>query len=364
MPQVAGIAEQVHRPVDGDNGLRPEGFEARDRDRGPDGVGLGAQEGTEAVEAGGEVRDRGGHPEAAPGDPRAVGLGVGVGILPGHQLEGVHALRGELVLEGDAVPVAGVLIQADPAVVIVDMLRGVGVQGALIDVGAVGRLGRIRGEEPLDDRACRGVRGERGALVGLGNEDVPVDAAAQLLLAAVESQEGAAPEGRAEGEAVVVVVGRLYVARLEERPRAEDAVLMGFVRRPVHAAARKGGDVQRGCGRVAELGAEIIALGAELADDRGGRAQPDVQFLEGVVVHQVEGNVLVAAALAGRRVRMAEKIQLDALARLRRLIRERGLGLERRQEQEHRGGKHRYEAGWAASEVPERGLGRSDKQSS
>ena len=52
----------------------------------------------------------------------------------------------------------------------------------------------------------------------------------------------------------------------------------------------------------AKLGAEVFSLGLELGDDGSVGAEPNVQILEGVVIDEVELNVLVAPAFAGGHV--------------------------------------------------------------
>ena len=70
--------------------------------------------------------------------------------------------------------------------------------------------------------------------------------------------------------------------------------------------------------QIAELRAEVFAVRLELGRDGRIRPHPQIQELERVVVDEVELHVLVAAALAGGRVRRPQQIQLRAFSRLRR----------------------------------------------
>ena len=75
--------------------------------------------------------------------------------------------------------------------------------------------------------------------------------------------------------------------------------------------------MQNGAGRVAEFRAEVAAFRKEYRNDGGGGPQPHIELLQRVVVHQVELDVLVAPALAGRGIRLAQQVQLDAAGILR-----------------------------------------------
>ena len=67
-----------------------------------------------------------------------------------------------------------------------------------------------------------------------------------------------------------------------------------------------------GGGVVAKLGAEVFPLGTELGDDRRVGAEPDIEFLEGIVVDEIELDVLVAPALAGCRIGCAQQVEFGA----------------------------------------------------
>ena len=142
----------------------------------------------------------------------------------------------------------------------------------------------------------------------LGTSTLPFTAA-RLLLAALQKQDRAAPKASSRAEPVVVLVGGLDPTDLEEGSGAENAVLVGL---PDFAmkSGTEGRSVQHGRRRVAEFGAEVAALGANVFDDGGGGAQADIHFLKGVIVHQVELNVFVATALAGRRIRLSDEVEL------------------------------------------------------
>ena len=76
---------------------------------------------------------------------------------------------------------------------------------------------------------------------------------------------------------------------------------------------------RRGRG-LAVLGTEVTAVDSEFGNDRGGRAEADVEFLQCVVIDEIELNVLVAAALAGCGGRFAEEVDRGPLrVRFRRL---------------------------------------------
>ena len=159
--RLPAVAEEVLRAVDRNTGERAERGQAADGDRRTDSARVRHEQGADAVESGGELGRRVRAPGAFPGGAGGVRLGIGVGILAGDQLERLQVLRGELVAQDEPVAGAGRLVETEAGVVVVDGLRGVGVQGARVDVGAVGEYERIGGQEPLDDRARGGVGGER-----------------------------------------------------------------------------------------------------------------------------------------------------------------------------------------------------------
>src|SRR6266850_2025489 len=114
-----------------------------------------------------------------------MGFSSGIGILSGQQLEGIDILRGEYVAQREVVAAARDLVQPDRRAIGIDALRRVGVEGALADVGSIGSKQRISGHEAFDDTARRWICREWDALLRPRNQDIAVDAASNLLLAAV-----------------------------------------------------------------------------------------------------------------------------------------------------------------------------------
>ena len=60
-----------------------------------------------------------------------------------------------------------------------------------------------------------------------------------------------------------------------------------------------GHEMNRAGGAITVFGAEVRAVGFGFVDEGGGGAETDVEFFDGVVVNEVELNVLVAWGLAG-----------------------------------------------------------------
>ncbi len=73
---------------------------------------------------------------------------LGVWVCAAHQLERVNALGSEDVTEAE-LPATEVLVESEVGRVGIYALRGVGVQGARVDVGAVGQFRRVGREELL-----------------------------------------------------------------------------------------------------------------------------------------------------------------------------------------------------------------------
>jgi len=207
---------------------------------------------------------------------------------------------------------AEALVQPRPEAVVVDRLQRVGVQRPSIDVGAVGRLRGESRQESFDDGAAGRIGGERCPLGRQRHQDVAVDVAADLLLAAVAGEVSAAPEVRAQPEAIVILMSWPHIARLEKRPRLEDAAVVRLPKASVEGADLLRSQVDRRHRRIAELRPEVTVLGPEGLDDGGRGPQPDVELLEGIVVDQVELHVLVAAALTGVGVGGAKQVQFRA----------------------------------------------------
>src|SRR5579864_4988997 len=131
----------------------------------------------------------------------------------------------------------------------------------------------------------------------------------------------ALPETDPGREAVVVFVGRLDTAHLEERSCAQNAVRMSEKNAAVEVARLPARiEMNERSGTVAKLRAKVLALGLKLGDDSCVCAQPKVELLESVVIDEIELQVFVAPALAGGRVGGAEKIQLGAFAFSRLLL--------------------------------------------
>ena len=164
--------------------------------------------------------------DVVPGEPGVVRFRVGVGILAGDKLESHRPFDWcNVCCSEDSVMRPEVLIQADVGRIGIDGLRRVGVECPRVNVGAVGRRLRVSGDPSLDQPVHRGVGGQWAcAPIGQRHQDVAVHAAAQFLLRAIQRQVSAPPQTEAGIEAVVVFVGGLNTAHLEERPRGEDAV--------------------------------------------------------------------------------------------------------------------------------------------
>jgi hypothetical protein len=118
----------------------------------------------------------------------------------------------------------------------------------------------------------------------------------------------------------------LDVADLEERSGADDAVAVRPVSGAVDAGPIGRREEEDRARRVAEFGAEVAALGAEDVDDGGRGAEADIELFEGVVVDEVELDVLVAAALARGRIGLAEEVELGPARCVGRRL---GFGLRR-----------------------------------
>src|SRR5712671_4115104 len=136
-PRLGGVPEAVLRAIDGQHGAGAERIDdAAERYRGPYGVRLGNQEGVNAIEAEREIGGTGGAPGMLPGEPGGVGLGGGVRILSGQQLERVDPLGGERIPQRETVALAEELIDAAAGVIRVDNLRRIRVERVRIDIGA------------------------------------------------------------------------------------------------------------------------------------------------------------------------------------------------------------------------------------
>jgi hypothetical protein len=67
----------------------------------------------------------------------------------------------------------------------------------------------------------------------------------------------------------------------------------------------------------AEFGAEVTAVRLKLRDQRGTDAKPDVELFDGVVIDGIELDILIAPALSGRGVFLAQQIEFASSVFLR-----------------------------------------------
>ena len=99
-------------------------------------------------------------------------LGGRVGILAADNLEGFYVLERQVVTQRETVLLAPGLVEHPPHSIVVDRLRGVGVEGAWVDVRSIWEFVGIGSQDPLDHcagggviRAGGGVIEDRGPLV-------------------------------------------------------------------------------------------------------------------------------------------------------------------------------------------------------
>ena len=74
--------------------------------------------------------------------------------------------------------------------------------------------------------------------------------------------------------------------------------------------------MQGNAGTISEFGAEIISVGLELLNERGGCAQPDVQLFQRIVIDEIELNVFIAPALTALGVGLAQQVEFRALVQV------------------------------------------------
>ena len=161
--------------------------------------------------------------------------------------------------------------------------------------------------------ACDRVAIQRRSLIRLWYKHVPIDVAPNSLLAAVETEIHASSQRCHDLEAIVIRTSRLDASDLKERARAEDTVVVCFVDSAVQSG-RCRVRLMKGRGRrAADLGAEVTGLSLELLDDRCRGAEPLVELPLHRVVNQRDPDVLVAAALARRGIRLAQEIEFRAV---------------------------------------------------
>ena len=124
----------------------------------------------------------------------------------------------------------------------------------------------------------------------------------------------AAPQAKTGHKPVVVFVSGLHAAGLKERSRAEDTVAVSEGNPAIEVSGAGGwAEVHRAGRPVAELRTEVTEFRLEGGDDCGTAAEPGIEFLEGVVVDQIELDILVAAALARLYFGFTKEIQFGAL---------------------------------------------------
>src|SRR5437867_9332957 len=124
----------------------------------------------------------------------------------------------------------------------------------------------------------------------------------------------AAPQAKTRDKPVVVFVSGLHAAGLEERSRAEDTVAVSEGNSAIEVSgARDWAEVHRSGRLVAELRTEVTEFRLEDAGDGSTAAEADIEFLEGVVVDQIELDILVAAAFSRLYFGFTNKIQFGAL---------------------------------------------------
>ena len=99
------------------------------------------------------------------------------------------------------------MIEANGGGVVVDVLGRVGVQGAVVAIGAVGEFFGEGVEEVLEELADGGVSGARCSFVSFWDYDVAVNIAAEFALAGVGSHGGILPGAESKAGTVLVIVG-------------------------------------------------------------------------------------------------------------------------------------------------------------
>src|SRR5213593_146374 len=124
----------------------------------------------------------------------------------------------------------------------------------------------------------------------------------------------AAPQAKARDKPVVVFVSGLHAADLEERSRAEDTVTVSEGNPAIEVSgAGRWAEVHRSGRLVAELRTEVTEFRLEGGGDGGTAAEAGVEFLERVVVDEVELDIFVAAAFARLYFGFPNQIQFGAL---------------------------------------------------
>ena len=252
-----------------------------------------------SVKAGGEVRDRRSCPGAVPGDvPGAMVLCIRVGILPGDELERVNVLAGESVTQ-----------RRENGVVVSELSR----PGRAADSPRRVLMSCCaRGRQCRDDSALRwGKRREkpgkwppfRGrwpawfALREAGSTHCR-SRCRESWSATGNSEAASFPHRQTDAAPVLVLAGRFHLSDLEERPCRENAVVVAPENISVNVRAWPPPRVDNRGRLLAEFGAEVTLIDLKLPHDRSGGSQPNVEFLERVVVDEVELDIFVAAAFS------------------------------------------------------------------
>ena len=166
IPEAGAVAEVVAGPVHGEATRRADAVQrlAHSNPR-PDRTLVGYQLRSHAIEASCNVTGELSGPLLAPSDARLVIARRRIGVLTAHELEGIDVLQHQAVTHGDATLGTCGLIERSRSAVVRDVLRGVGVQGARIDVRAIGQFLGIRIHDALYEGPSRWVRGQRNALL-------------------------------------------------------------------------------------------------------------------------------------------------------------------------------------------------------
>ena len=166
IPEAGAVAEVVAGPVHREATRRADAVQrlAHSNPR-PDRTLVWYQLRPHAIEAGRNVTGELRGPLLAPSDARLVIARRRIGVLAAHKLEGIDILQHQAVTHGDAPLGTGGLIERSRSAVVRDVLRGVGVQSARIDVRAIGQLLGIRIHDALDEGPGRWVCGQRNALL-------------------------------------------------------------------------------------------------------------------------------------------------------------------------------------------------------
>ena len=199
------------------------------------------------------------------------------------------------------------LIQARGGCAGIDRLRGVGVERARVDVGAVRSLGRPGFEPTVNHGAHARVGIKAGSFTGEGHKNVAVDVAAGEALGCFHGGECVLPQSGCVARPEQIVSRWFDCPGLEKATSAEDAVAMCPVDLPMRVfRVPHGANMKRAIRRNPIFGAIVARGGIEFRNNRRRHTGADVQFLLNVVVERVDENVFVAPGLARLRVGLAQ----------------------------------------------------------